>query len=306
MCVCSGARLPPRRCAALAAATTRTSTWLELQQHVLAAATDILMHLNGHLDVRRLRLVPPPPPLGLVPAPASPSPSTRRAASPVEADVPVELPLELQATPTLELVSELWAAHSSLPGGSFQPTRGLMALLPGFLHNAGVMYSYPASQMVAAAVWRRHFESDGDADGAGPGASATGAWEAEDEDDGGGGWDGAGSDLVGYRSRAALDSPRGRRCGKMLRRVLFEVGDAGGAVVALEALLGPGCVRRVRVAEEIGEPVGRDGGGSPREVGGTGGVGGAFPGGWDGAQFVEGVIPDLAHEAFQGIDPLVF
>ena len=78
-----------------------------------------------------------------------------------------------------------------------------------------------------------------------------------------------------------LESPRAARGGRLLRRVLLQCGEAGSAAAALEALLGPGSVRRVAAG-------GGDGG-----VEGQEGCGG-------------GVVPDLAHESFQDIDPLVF
>ncbi|GLC58371.1 Mitochondrial intermediate peptidase [Pleodorina starrii] len=280
----SGARLPPRRCASVAATPGRQPTWLELQQHTLAAAADLLMHLHGHaVDLQRLRLVPQPPPQP--PQPPSPAETTNttphpsaRQAPPLAPEAPASPPgsavLDLESVPSLDLVSALWAEHSSLPGGSFQPTRGLMALLPGLLHNGAAMYSYPAAQLVAAAVWERHFE----------------AGEATAEE----GW-GEGGEAVGL-----LGSVAAARCGRLLRRWLLEVGEPGGAAAALEALLGPGSVRRVRMGRGEGAVVqrGRDaeGGGGEREDGGVD----------DAAGCVFGVIPDLAQEAFQGADPLVF
>ncbi|GLC39462.1 Mitochondrial intermediate peptidase [Pleodorina starrii] len=279
----SGARLPPRRCASVAATPGRQPTWLELQQHTLAAAADLLMHLHGHaVDLQRLRLVPQPSPQP--PQPPSPAETTHttphpssRQAPPLAPEAPASPPgpglLDLESVPSLELVSALWAEHSSLPGGSFQPTRGLMALLPGLLHNGAAMYSYPAAQLVAAAVWERHFE-----------AGEAGAEE---------GW-GEGGEEVGLLGSAAA-----ARCGRLLRRRLLEVGEPGGAAAALEALLGPGSVRRVRMGRGEGAAVQRGmdaGGGGEWEDGG----------GDDAAGCVYGVIPDLAQEAFQGADPLVF
>ncbi|GLI70037.1 hypothetical protein VaNZ11_014775, partial [Volvox africanus] len=72
----SGTSLPPRRCAAVAAAAARQTMWLEVQQHTLAAAADLLMHLNGNVDVQRLQLLgepqPPPTPPTPLPEPSSP------------------------------------------------------------------------------------------------------------------------------------------------------------------------------------------------------------------------------------------
>jgi hypothetical protein len=63
-----------------------------------------------------------------------------------------------------------------------------------------------------------------------------------------------------------LDTQAAAEGGATLRRALLEEGDVRGAAAALGALLGPGAVRR-------------EGG---------------------------GLVVDLAHEAMQGVDPLVF
>ncbi|EFJ43555.1 hypothetical protein VOLCADRAFT_119092, partial [Volvox carteri f. nagariensis] len=274
--VVSGARLPPRLCAAVAATPSRHTTWLELQQHCLAAAADLLMNLNGHLDVQRLRLVPQPPdpqPPQTTAAPQPPpavipNPSTRQGTAP-SAQPPPPPPrlIELQSTPTLELVSALWAEHSALPGGVFQPTRGLMTVLPGFLHNAAVMYAYPAAQLVAVAVWERHFAA---------GSTAAAAAAASGE--------------------GPLESAAAARCGRLIRRCLLEQGNPAAAAAALEALLGPGSVRRVRLARDD----------EHRNDESSCGVGVEAPGEFGDLYCRVGVIPDLAHAAFQDVDPLVF
>lgn len=248
------------------------------------AAADLLMHLDGHLNVRQLRIVGDP---YESPSPAS-SPSSILMQRHLQQQQPLhggataaeekDVVLELRSTPTLELVSALWSAHSSLPGGAFQPTRGLMTVLPGLLHNAAVMYAYPMAQLVAAAVWERCF--------------------AEESGDGTGG---------------VMESAESVRGGEVLRRVLLQEGDPGGAATALEALLGQGCVRRVWVGHEDVE---RQPGSGGAEVGAVDPLGSSLEErGWTGKEMGEeiglgggewGVTLDLAHESFQGVDPLVF
>ncbi|GIL95634.1 hypothetical protein Vretimale_1613, partial [Volvox reticuliferus] len=267
----SGAKLPPRRCAAVAAVATRQTTWLEVQQHTLAAAADLLMHLNGSVDLQQLQLLgeshpllPPSPPLPEPSLPPVASSTAAGTAVPASATVLPAALYNLQSTCTSELVSALWAVHSSLPSGAFQSTRGLMALLPGFLHNGASMYAYPAAQLVAAALWELHF-----AQTAAPAGSP-------------------------------LESPAAVRFGRLLRQGLLQAGDCRNAAALLEALLGPGCVRRVRLGQKAEEKE------QLEERALSSGVGGQLEGigASDGGCY--GVIPDLAHKAFQGIDLLMF
>ncbi len=78
------------------------------------------------------------------------------------------------------------------------------------------------------------------------------------------------------------DAPAAARGGALLRRELLERGEAAAGARAVEALLGRGSMRVV-VEEEQGK--------------GEGG---------DPAARLRGWVPDLAHEAFQGMDLLVF
>lgn len=172
----SGAPLPPRYCVRMAAATRRQGTWLEVQQHALLAAADLLMHTNDAVHLATLR------PMGhstttasTTASPATGSPqdaatapssltASQHAAShaadgqelPGHADAgapggsPPRCPPGVLHPPSLtteELVGALWARHSSLPGGAFTASRHTMSLLPGLLHNAGAMYAYPMSQV---------------------------------------------------------------------------------------------------------------------------------------------------------------
>lgn len=73
------------------------------------------------------------------------------------------------------------------------------------------------------------------------------------------------------------DTPAAARGGVLLRRELLERGEAASGARAVEALLGRGSMRAVEEGEG-GDPAAR----------------------------LRGWVPDLAHEAFQGMDLLVF
>ncbi len=158
----------------MAAATRRQGTWLEVQQHALLAAADLLMHTNdavhlaslrpmGHSTTTTTTTPATSPPQDTATTRSSLATSQHAASRPVasqdlrgDADAagpggsPPQCPpgvLHPPSTATEVLVGALWARHSSLPGGAFAPSRHTMSLLPGLLHNAGAMYAYPMAQV---------------------------------------------------------------------------------------------------------------------------------------------------------------
>ncbi|KAG2444633.1 hypothetical protein HXX76_001377 [Chlamydomonas incerta] len=270
----SGARLRPRDVAPLAAALGRQRSWLELQQHALLAAADLALHLNGrqlHLPTLRLR----------------PDPQAGQEEEQEEEEQEREAAEEEAAVGSTRARSGRpdGAAGGGGGGGGPDDDEG------GIWVRLG-----PAtpSRALVAALWSAHSSLPGGrlvlsqalmgllpgllhnagAMYAYPMAQMVSAavWERHFSD--------------------GLDSARAARGGRLLRRSLLARGEAGSAAAALEDLLGAGSVRRVAAGGDAG---GGAGGGREEREGEEGEEGQG-----------SGVVPDLAHEAFQDIDPLVF